>query len=85
MRPRLPPRENRPLLTACDSNPAVFAANFDREILKSSSLKFSCFREKRRLGGEMGVNELHLDFKTSCHDLRGRAGRRAILAWNSRA
>jgi len=61
------PCANRPLFTACDSNLAVFAADYEREILKSSSLKFSCFREKRRLGGEMGVNELHLDFKASRH------------------
>lgn len=59
---------NRPLFTARDSNPTVLAAEFEREILKSSGLKFSCFREKRWLGGNMGVDGSPPDFKGSRHN-----------------
>ncbi|MGB9587553.1 MAG: hypothetical protein ACPL7O_05175 [Armatimonadota bacterium] len=81
---RFGPFSNRPLLTACDSNLGVFAADFEREILKSSSLKFSCFREKWRLGGNMGVDGSDPDFKTSRYDWYGGEGKRGNLSVESR-
>lgn len=78
------PHPDRPRSTTRDSNPAIFAADFEREILKSSRLKFSCFREKRRFGAGMGADGVKLDFEARRHGWCRGAGKLDRLSVKSR-